>query len=126
MALGMAGTQELLCSETRPLLARLLDGDLAEEERARVERHLAACPICLEQHRAAERAFRALRALPREEQVRLRDDALRELGLNEGAPSRWSRLWRILAFAIVFALAFFYLRERRNVVPQGPHGAETR
>jgi anti-sigma factor RsiW len=122
----MAGTQELLCSETRPLLAKLLDGDLASDERARVERHLAACPICLEQHKAAERAFQALRALPREEHVRLRDEALRELGLDEPPRSRWSRLWRILAFMIVFALAYFYLRERRNVVPEGPRGAETR
>jgi anti-sigma factor RsiW len=91
----MVRTSELLCVETRALLGSLLEGELGPAERARIERHVASCPACAHELAIAERAAAALRDLPEAEKVRLRDAALRELGLDE--PTRSRRLRRVLA-----------------------------
>lgn len=49
------------------LLAEYVDGTLADEDRARVEAHLATCEACREEVALAGRARAALRALPAEE-----------------------------------------------------------
>jgi anti-sigma factor RsiW len=120
----MARTSELLCTETRALLGRLLDGELGPEERKGVDRHLESCSACASELQAAERAFAALRGLPASEHSRLREDALRELGLDE--PPRRSRLWRAALVVVGFLIIFMWLRARHeNPVPV-PRGVETR
>src|SRR4051812_34195330 len=115
----MSRTSELLCVETRALLARLLDGELAGAERERVERHLDTCPACASELRSAEKAFAALRDLPAHETARLRDEALRELGLADAGvlPSRRSRVIRLVLTLIAVAFLLVYLRTRREQQP---------
>src|SRR4051794_21831383 len=124
----MSRTSELLCSDTRALLARLLEGELEGDERSRVERHLEGCPTCASEARSAEQALSALRGLPEEERARLRDSALRELGIEEEPilPSRRTRLLRFVAFAILFVLFALYLRQRHEHPVETPRGVETR
>jgi anti-sigma factor RsiW len=39
---------DLVCREAVALMAAYLDGELADRDRVRLERHLAACPHCSE------------------------------------------------------------------------------
>lgn len=49
------------CIEAEPLLSELLDGELAEDTRAAVEAHLAACERCATGYRALRRTVRFVR-----------------------------------------------------------------
>jgi anti-sigma factor RsiW len=120
----MARTSELLCAETRALLGRFLEGELGPEERPSVERHIETCPSCASELESARRAFAALRDLPENERSRLREEALRELGLDEPPPSR--RLWRTLALVLGFIIIFLWLRARHETPVPEIHIPETR
>lgn len=112
----MSSTSELVCAESRALLARLLEDDLPGDERARVERHLEGCPACTSELATARRALSTLRALPAEERARLRDDALRDMGIDEtpAFSTRRARLVRLALTLLAFTLVFFFLRARRD------------
>ena len=56
------------CKETNDLLDLYADGELSEEARARVDRHLMACASCTYRTRSIEQTRSHLRqAYPREE-----------------------------------------------------------
>ena len=70
--------QELTCKEVVEIVTDYLEGALSELERARVERHLAACDGCsnyLEQMRETIRLTGMLTEaqIPEEQRERLRD-----------------------------------------------------
>jgi hypothetical protein len=54
------------CEEIRPLLDELLDGEIAEAERAAVLAHLDACPACREEADALRSLLARAAALPSE------------------------------------------------------------
>lgn len=76
--------------------------------------------------KAADDALDALRSLPADEQARLRDGALAELGLLDALPTRRARLLRFVFLLLAVAIIFAVLRARRDHAPEPPRGVETR
>ena len=60
-------TLEALHLEIQDLLAGYLDGELSEQDRSRVEAHLAGCPACAEDLERQRLVQHHLAALPREQ-----------------------------------------------------------
>jgi hypothetical protein len=56
----------MTCAENRERLSALLDGELARDEQARVEAHLASCPECSGELASLARMLGMLHALPAE------------------------------------------------------------
>ena len=52
------------CLETRERLATFIYGDLQEQQRALVEKHLADCTFCQRKHAALLQASQSLDGLP--------------------------------------------------------------
>lgn len=91
------------------LLAGLVDGTLDAGDRARVDAHLAVCPSCRDDVRAAERGRTAARSLPRAMAPSdLHDRVVNEAGGRGGAgvpgPPRWHR-WAAAAGAAAAVVA---------------------
>ena len=77
------------CADNRLLHSALLDGELAPDERAQVEAHLASCPECTAELAALARTLGMLHALPA---------ARAPLGfvdrvLEAARPMPWHRRW---------------------------------
>ena len=83
----------MTCGEAETVLPAYSDGEIAEGDRGRIERHLASCAACSSRTRLQARFKAAVRAhlprppVPHELRARLRG----ALGAREIAPRRW--LW---------------------------------
>ncbi len=94
-------------------LSEVLDGELAESERAAFEAHVAGCASCREELAELRRLVEAARALPAREPERDLWPALAAALPAVSAPRTRSRVWIAFAAGVLVTLgALFVFRAR--------------
>ena len=89
------------CEELETLWIPYLDGRLAAEDRARVDAHLARCPLCEEQRLGLLAVSEALDAWPTPDPAPWFNARLHRRVAEEVPVSFWARPWRSLAAALL-------------------------
>ena len=102
------------CIEAREWLPRMSYGDLAPEQAAQVEKHLASCPACSAEYMTVQRLRRSLDALPA---PTVQVDLSRLYQQATEQQLRRLRRWRRVAVGLLAAAATFLIALAFNGMP---------